>query len=601
MLGSASTLPFSVSTLLPAPFRNRSVLLERAICRLLSPADLSRRFHRAQRHNAGLQFARTLLNDLEIHVNAPSPDLARIPSTGAAIIVANHPYGFAEGLILSALLDSIRPDYKLVGNSLLSGVASLRSHLILVNPFENEAAMNENRAPVRQTLDWLAEGGALVMFPAGEVSHRNWRDGSTCDPVWKTTAARLALRAGCPVVPVYFSGSNRARFHLAGALHPTLRTALIPREFHGLRRKTIALQVGRPITEGDLRRYAEPERASEFLRARTYFLAHALETPRRPAPRPAHSQPVASGRSSESLAREVAALPPGREFAASGEFSVFLADSREIPRIVDEIGRLREMTFREAGEGTGRERDTDSFDRYYQHLFLWSRGQNRIAGAYRLALTAQVLPERGPEGLYTSTLFRYDPELFERIGPAIELGRSFVCREFQKSYSPLLLLWKGILHFVSRNPEAAVLFGAVSISHEYREASRTLIASYLLRRASHPAARLVQARNQKPIPNPDPWISRLAGLARGIQDVSAAIADIGTDAKEVPPLVRHYLNVGGRLLGLAADPAFSDCLDALMLADVRSAPPSMLRRCMGQSDAKAFLEYHANRGSRAAV
>ena len=601
MLGIARPVPLSISPLLPAALRSRADLLDRALYRLLAPADLNRRFRRAQAASSGSQFAREFLKDLQIEVDVSPSDVARIPRAGSAIVVANHPYGFAEGLILSALFDSVRPDYRLVGNSVLQGVEPLLDHLILVNPFETPGAARQNCTPLREALIWLQCGGILIMFPAGEVSRKNWRDGSVSDPAWKTTAARLALRAGCPVIPIFFSGSNSVPFHLAAALHPALRTALIPREFHKLRRKTITLRVGRAITGGELNRHIDPLRATEFLCARTHFLANALGKPQCGPVVGKAPRPLARRSCGGSITKEIMSLPPERELAASDDFSVLLTTAQETPKVIAEVGRLREITFREAGEGTGNETDTDRFDAHYRHLLLWNKSAGTVAGAYRLALTSEVLRSFGPEGLYTNTLFRYDPRFFERIGPAVELGRSFICRDYQKSYSPLLLLWKGITRFVGRNPEAALLFGAVSISRAYREASRQLIAAYLLRSALHPAAGLVQPRKGRAIEPSDPWIARLANLAGGIQDVSAAVSDIESDAKEVPPLVRHYLGAGGRLLACAVDPSFSNCLDALMLADLRSAAPSMLQRYMGKPGAMAFLDWHARRRSLSMV
>jgi hypothetical protein len=151
------------------------------------------------------------------------------------------------------------------------------------------------------------------------------------------------------------------------------------------------------------------------------------------------------------------------------------------------------LTFREAGEGTGEAVDLDCFDRHYQHLFLWSKRDLCLAGAYRLAVTTDVLHRFGVDGLYTSTLFRFRPEFFQRNGPAVELGRSFVVPAYQKNYAPLLLLWKGITRVVERRSDAAVLFGAVSISNRYQAASRSLMVNYLVMRAAHELSHLVGA------------------------------------------------------------------------------------------------------------
>ena len=289
------------------------------------------------------------------------------------------------------------------------------------------------------------------------------------------------------------------------------------------------------------------------------------------------------------LSGEVAALPAECELAGDKNYSVYLAPASQIPRMLAEIGRCRELAFRKVGEGTGKHADLDRFDEYYRHLFLWHKTDSRLAGAYRLAVTADVLPRFGISGLYTSTLFRFHPHFFGRIGPAVELGRSFVVPEYQKNYAALLLLWKGIARAVGRRPEAPVLFGAVSISPEYRAASRSLMAAYLSGRASHELARLVAPRRKLRDRTPrNQQIKRFAAVAAGIEDLSLSIADIEDDGKGVPVLIRQYLKAGGRVLGFSVDPSFSDTLDALILVDLRNAPLALLERSMGRLEAQAF-------------
>ncbi|HLI82560.1 MAG TPA: lysophospholipid acyltransferase family protein [Bryobacteraceae bacterium] len=543
------------------------------------------------REDSGAGYARALLEAFEIRFEASPADLERIPRQGRAIVVANHPYGIVEGLILTVLLESVRPDYKIVANSLLAGLPGLRDALIPINPFETLEANIGNRRPLRACLEWLGKAGIVAMFPAGEVAHFEWIERSVTDPEWKTTAARLALKTKSPVVPVFFEGANSLSFQLAGGLHPQLRTISLIREFHKLRGRTIPLRIGNAVPAGLLASHADARRATEYLRSRTFFLSH------RPRPalvhplptQPARATTIDSPESERLLAEEVAALPVNCELLRSGDFSVYAASAAQIPRTLGEIGRRRELAFRLVGEGTGKEIDLDRFDNHYYHLFLWNRADSRLAGAYRLALTTEVLQRSGIRGLYTSTLFRFEPEFFHRLGPAMEMGRSFVSPEYQKSYAPLLLLWKGITRFIERHPEAAVLFGAVSISRDYRAASRRLMATYLSRRAAHELARLVAPRMPFRA-RETPAIKRLALVAANIEDISQSIADIEPDGKGIPVLVRQYLKAGGKLLAFNVDPQFSDALDALLLADLRSAPPAILERCLGKADAKTFVE-----------
>ena len=580
--------------MLPPALRQWAQPLEPALWRLLVPDELSNSFDQARRAGTGVGFARRLLQALDIDFKLDDSDRKRIPAEGPAVIVANHPYGIVEGLILAALLDCVRTDWKIMVNSLLASITELRAHMILVNPFEAPEANPQNRAPLRESMRLLSVGGALVMFPAGAVAHLNWTAHSITDPPWKATAARLALRARSPVVPVFFEGDNSAPFHVAGVLHPGLRTIGLAREFHKMRGKTVRLRIGKTIPHSVLSGYRDPEHATAYMRSRTLFLANRSEAA------PLQSTTYMTGTRARTidpsgperlLSEEVAALPAESELAASRDFAVYLAAAGAIPRLLREIGRCREFAFRAAGEGTGKETDLDRFDAHYQHLFLWSKTDRRLAGAYRLAVTSDVLPRFGPAGLYTSTLFRFKPQFFERLGPAVELGRSFVLPDYQKNYASLLLLWKGIMRFVVRRPEAPLLFGAVSISQEYRDASRGLIACYLSDRASHELARFVAPRTKFHDPfRRDPQIKRFAALAADIEDLSLSIADIEDDGKGVPVLIRQYLRVGGRLLGFNVDTSFSHALDALILADLRTAPLALLERCMGRIDAMAFLE-----------
>jgi putative hemolysin len=593
---SVPPIPLPLAPILPAALRQWSRPLEPALYRLLVPPGVAKGLDEARKSGFGADFARRFLELLDIRFALDEGDLERFPAAGAAVVVANHPYGIVEGLILMALLGRVRPDYKIVANSLLASVAEVHAQTILVNPFETPEANAQNRGPLRECMEWLSAGSLLAVFPAGEVAHLDWREHSVIDGPWKTTAARLALRAQCPTVPVLFQGANSVSFQVAGALHPGLRTIGLAREFHKLRGKTVRLRVGNPIPHTSILGYGDAELATAYLRSRTNLLtnrsqAAPLHSTKFIADTPACA--IAPPAHERLLAEEVAALAPDCELAANGDFSVYLASAQAIPRLLSEIGRCRELAFRGVGEGTGKHADLDRFDDYYQHLFLWSKADRRLAGAYRLAVTTDVLPRFGVAGLYTSTLFRFNRQFFDRIGPAVELGRSFVLPGYQKNYSSLLLLWKGITRVVQRRPEAPVLFGAVSISREYRAASRGLIVTYLADRASHRLAQLVHPRRRFRDPMlRNSQIKRLAALSTGIEDLSLSIADIEDDGKGVPVLIRQYLKAGGRLLGFNVDPNFSDALDALIVADLRTAPQALLERCMGRPEAKMFREFH---------
>ena len=285
-----------------------------------------------------------------------------------------------------------------------------------------------------------------------------------------------------------------------------------------------------------------------------------------------------------------------RELVRSGEYVVYQAEAHQIPNLLFEIGRLREMTFRLTGEGTGRSIDLDRFDLYYTHLFLWNKERREVVGAYRLGQVAPILGRFGAKGLYTDTLFHYKEPFLEHIGKGIELGRSFVRPEYQKLYSPLLLLWKGIGHFVAHNPECTTLFGPVTISDAYSAFSRQIIVSYLV--MNHYAPDLAQfVRPRTPAKRqPLKGLDDMAGL--GIDDLSALVSDIETDRKGVPVLLRQYVKLGGRLMGFNIDPSFGNGLDGLMAVDLLRCDRRILTRLMGRQEAEGFFAYHRERAEQ---
>lgn len=294
--------------------------------------------------------------------------------------------------------------------------------------------------------------------------------------------------------------------------------------------------------------------------------------------------PVVSPADPEAVEADIAGLGMRGPLVSLGRFEVHLAAAWEIPAVLHEIGRLREISFRAVGEGTGKAIDLDRFDASYLHLFLWDREERRVAGAYRLGCTDVLLASGGPEALYTSTLFRFGAPVLEHLNPGLELGRSFVAPDYQRSVHPLGLLWRGIGRFVAERPRYARLFGPVSISNDYSAVSRDLIVRFMRDRvAGSGLSRWVSPLH----PYPGPEAGACRGL-RSIGEVSAAVSGMEPDGKGVPVLLRQYLKLNATLLEFNVDPGFAGALDALVLVDLREAPESVLVRYMGADGMAAF-------------
>lgn len=597
MGNSPSLVPIDLGALFAEPLKSFLAPVEPAIQKFLLVDRLGDMLHSACRETQGPDshavFER-LLALLDVAYRVTPDDLARIPATGPVVVTANHPFGFLEAAILAAVLGRVRPDFKIMANSLLASVPELQGNFIFVNPYGGGASIRENRRPMRECLEWLGHGGMLALFPSGDVARLNWRDGGIVDPPWNPSVAHLIRIADCAAVPVYFKGSNGLGFQLIGALHPRLRTADLPRQTLNKRGQSIEVRIGRPVASKSLKSFADERETIEYLRFRTFLLAgRGNPSPdsglvRFPISSPKKRLlPLAAEKPREMTIEETSRLAPVCE---NEEFSVYLARAAAIPHTLREIGRLRELTFRGAGEGTGDPLDLDRFDPHYLHLFLWSKAARDVAGAYRLGPTAELLPRFGVPGLYSSTLFHLDPELFERIGPALEMGRSFVRPEYQKQYAPLLLLWKGITRYVSAHPECSVLFGAASISNDYNPVSRSLLVGYLETQKETDLARLVKPRRPYRPNHTAYWRAEaVSRFSQDVEELSAPIADLERDGKGVPILIKQYMKAGGRVLGFNVDPRFSSVLDVLMMADLRRAPQPILQRYMGREAAAAFL------------
>ena len=561
-------------------------LIEQPIERLLSLSALNRLYSGMSPVVGDRSYFATALRGLGVEYDLAPEDLAKIPVSGPLVIVANHPFGAVDGLILGDILTQVRPDFRLMANQLLHNIPELRPWILPVDAFGGPQSYTQNISRLRLAIKWLAQGGALGIFPAGTVSHLQLRKGCIADPTLHTTVARLVRRTGATAVTLFFDGHNSMVFQLSGLIHPKLRTALLPSELVKRTHSRVAVRIGRPIEPHKVSRYPDDRTLTSYLRFKTYMLKWR-ESPIRPRFSPGLTegitQPVVAPQPAHKLVAEVARLPVQALLAEQGKYQVFLAGADDMPSLLAEIGQLRERTFRAVGEGTGQSCDLDRFDGHYQHLFLWNSARHEVVGSYRLGKVDQILKEQGAEGLYTNTLFKLKAGLLERLGPALEMGRSFVRQEYQGQAIPLALIWRGIGAYLVRNPTYKVLFGPVSISKEYEGFSRRLMVEFLGKRCGHDTlSPLVKPRNPLRDRLSRQERDTLAALVRDADDVSALVSEIESDRKGLPVLLRHYLRLNAFLLSFNLDASFGNCIDGLIVVDMRTAEPKLLRRYLGE-------------------
>jgi len=570
------------SNRLPAP-------LATAVNRLLQIDRLEALYARASAEHG---FVRRLLDDLDVRVNVTPADFDKIPSTGAVVALSNHPFGILDGVMLADLLMRARPDVRILTNQLLGELPELSSIGIFIDPFDRPESRVANGRALKQAIAHLRAGGLLLIFPAGEVSHFDLKKRAICDPEWNRTAARLIRIAHAKSLPILIRGANGIPFQMLGMVHPRLRTAALPAEMLNKRGKSVEIRIGGTIDASRIETIADDADATRYLRLRVELLARrSSDTAERAN---YDTLPVVACSPVETLADEINALPAECKLEEAREFAVYLAGARSIPLVLQEIGRLREMTFRAAREGTGQPLDLDRFDPHYLHLFLWNKEKREVVGAYRLGDVPALMSRFGLKGLYTESLFRFNARFVRQLGPSLELGRSFIRPEYQRQFAPLLLLWKGIGIYVSRHPEYSTLIGAVSVSNQYSPASRELIARYFEKQnATEEWRGAVRARRPLRGNLVQKWETEaLCSLLPDVEDLSAPIADLEPDGKGIPILVRQYVKLGGKLLAFSVDPRFANTLDGFVMVDLTRTSPEILARYMGKEQAQQFIAWH---------
>ncbi len=528
----------------------------------------------------------TVLDVLDVRFACDADEMGQIPANGPLVVIANHPFGGVEGVIMGAMLSRIRTDVRIMGNYLLKKIAGFGDRIFAVNPFENRQT-RDNFQGLKQCLSWVKNGGALVVFPAGEVASWHSKDGQVSDPDWSPHVAALIRITQATALPVYFPGQNSALFSMAGMVSPRLRTMLLPRELENKTSRTFPMYIGRPIPWMHLRRHADDAAIIDYLRVNTEILK--LRASRRGSAFAGLGLSGGSSRRIEPLInpipgpvlkQEIDLLPEAQLLVKQGGLCVYIARSAQIPNLLREIGRLRELTFRQVHEGTGRSVDLDDFDIHYHHLFLWNHDTSELVGGYRLGMVDRILRDFGRKGLYTNTLFRFKPEFLRFLTPAIEFGRSFIRSEYQKKFNSLILIWRGIGEFISRNPQYKILFGPVSISRDYHNVSKDLMVRFLTKTQMH--ARLSPyVTPRRPYRTSRFRLLKSAAVEsafRDIEDVSFLISEIEKDGKGVPVLLKHYLKLNGKLLSFSVDEGFSGVVDGLLMVDLRDTDTRLLRR-----------------------
>lgn len=564
------------------------------LMKVLKISTLNKIYNR-NKHLKDVEFLNAILGEFKIRFEIPEEDLKRLPKDGAYITVSNHPLGGIDGILLLKLMLEREPNFKIIANFLLHRIEPMKPYIMPVNPFENHKDAKSSVVGIKETLRHLSDGKPLGMFPAGEVS--TYRDGRlVVDKPWEEGAIKVIRKAQVPVVPIYFHAKNSRLFYFLSKLNDTLRTAKLPSELLTQQKRVIKVRIGKPISVAEQNEYESLEAYSDFLRKKTYMLANAfakgnklLFAPNLSLKIPKSPKEIAKPANHDEILQEMDELKKGDyRLLQSKNYEVYLVTADKIPNILHEIGRLREITFREVGEGTNESLDLDAYDKYYHHMFLWDDETQMIAGAYRMGLGSHIYAKYGIDGFYLQDLFRFEPELYDMMSKSIEMGRAFITKEYQQKPMPLFLLWKGIVHTTLRHPEHKFLIGGVSISNQFSEFSKSLMIEFMKSHYYDPyVAQYIHPKKEYKVKLKDADKDFVFnGTEADLNKFDKIIDEVEPGNLRLPVLIKKYIKQNARVVAFNVDPLFNNAVDGLMYIRIADLPESTVKPVMEEFQAE---------------
>ena len=544
----------------------------------------------------GLEFIDELLKILDINYLIDSDELLkRVPKSGAGIVISNHPFGGLEGILMIKILSQVRTDMKIVSTQLLQKIDPISEFFLEDNPFLKKTDKRLVAQGQDKASEHLRNGGILCIFPAGDVSQFD-EARVLSDKQWEYVTLKFIKQQKVPIIPIHFQGNNSRLFYMMGNIHASLRNMKLPTEILHQRKKPIKIRIGTGISVSEQDKFTDIYQFGRFLRAKTYCLSSKIEVKKffnYSLKRQQRIEPIADPVPHEKIKQELQGLPSECLLFKLKNYTIYCAPSKRVPNILLEIGRLREITFRMVGEGTNRSIDLDEFDLYYNQMFIWDTETEMIVGAYRIGKGAEILHKYGVRGFYIQSLFKIKDDLQDMLKQTMELGRSFIVKEYQRKPMPLFLLWKGILYFTLKNPEYRYLMGPVSISDDYSTTSKEMIIKFIM--AHHfdwKLARSIIPRNSYKFKTVDQNLNVLMEtMDADINSLDKFIGDVDEVNSGLPVLLKKYIKLNAKIIGFNVDPKFNNCLDGLIALDLCDIPQNTIESLSKEANDGSILQH----------
>lgn len=526
-------------------------------------------------HLKGFAFLDAVLHYFNFSYRVNSQSLERIPSQGRVIMVANHPIGSLDGLALLKMVRTVRPDVRIVANNLLDNIDPLKALFLGIDNLTGKAS---HKTQFKNILAALENEEAVIMFPAGEVSRI--RPNGVRDGKWKSGFLKLAEKSKSPIQPIYIDARNSSLFYALSTLYKPLGTMMLVKEMFNKKHQEIQFFVGKQVPWKSVSELEMPGKAlANKFRKHLYKLDKETKS-------------LKKGKTPLFKTQETIAHPVDRKALKKtlkksqllGQTQdgkkIYLYDFESDSPVMQEIGRLRELTFRTVDEGTGTPLDLDAYDNEYRHLVLWDEEELEIVGAYRVGECDKLIKNKGLTNLYSSTLFELKPEINGYLPLAIELGRSFVQPKYWGKRS-LDYLWYGIGAYVAQHPHIKYLFGPVSLSDAYPQNSKELIIGFYQQQLGSNQDLAIAKRPIKLSQNNQKIAEEVFnGDYKDSYKKLNSLLDI--EGVKVPTLFKQYAEVcndkGCRFIDFSLDPDFNDCIDALILVELDKLKPKKRER-----------------------
>ncbi|WP_297440005.1 lysophospholipid acyltransferase family protein [Sulfurimonas sp.] len=521
-------------------------------------------------HLGSYEFIDEIFDKLNFNFSASDSDVQNIPESGRVVIIANHPLGGLDAISLIKLVSSVRKDIKVVANDFLEVLTPLKPILLSINNFQSR----QKKDAITQVYQALEDEKAIIIFPSGEVSRAGAK--GIQDKVWHKGFLKFAQRSNAPILPIFIGGKNSKTFYSVSTLNKKLSTLLLIHELFKQKNKSIELKVGEIIpNENILPKGIKTNKIIELYKKHLYSLKKnkSYFITQKAIAHPEDRRLIKKELKNSQLLGET---KDGKK--------IYLYSSEDNNSIViNEIGRLREVSFRKVGEGINKKRDIDKYDRYYKHIVLWDDEDLEIVGAYRIAECKQIIQSKGVDALYTTTLFNYNENFKPYLHDSIELGRSFVQPKYWGSRA-LDYLWYGIGAYLRNNPQIKYMYGPVSISANYSKTAKDMLL-YFYNKNFQDDKNLVSAKIPYNFKSDEALIKNLKEefnapeYKENFKTLKKALNSIGAS---VPTLYKQYADLcekgGIKFSAYNVDPDFSNCIDSFIIVDISKIKESQRKR-----------------------